>query len=123
MSIAKVTILGNVGGSPESRYTPSGAMNVTFSVAVNHKRGDTENTMWFRVTAWGKLAEVMDRLTHEGALGKGREVLVIGDLNARDYQAADGTSRTSLDVSADTIRLAGSREQARPDAPLTEVPF
>ena len=40
MSIANITIVGNVGGDPETRYTPSGTMNVRFSVAVNHRRTD-----------------------------------------------------------------------------------
>lgn len=119
-SIAKVTILGNLGRDPESRYTPNGKQNVSFSIAVSRKFNDQENTTWFRVTAWGRLAEVLDTLTQQGALHKGKQVLVIGDLEQREWTAQDGTVKQNLEVTADTVQLTGSRE---PQAASTEAPF
>lgn len=114
MSLAKVTLLGNLGRDPETRYTPNGRMNVTFSVAASRRWNDAggnlqENTTWFRVTAWGRLAETLDKLTQQGALAKGRQVLVIGSIELREYTGQDGQARTSLDVNADEVQLAGSR--------------
>jgi single-strand DNA-binding protein len=128
--IAKLTLVGNLGRDPETRYTPNGRMNVTFSVAVTHRRSDggggyTESTDWFNVKAWGRLAETLDRLTQQGALGKGKQVFVAGSFEARAYQANDGTQRTSLDVNADEVLLLGSRDTA--DAPVErdfdDLPF
>ena len=112
--IAKVTIVGNLGRDPETRYLPSGVMNVSFTMAVTRRRTDQngqqqESTTWFRVTAWRKLAEIIDGLAQRGAVVKGRQVLVIGSIEAREYQGQDGQMRTSLDVTADEFQLLGTR--------------
>jgi single-strand DNA-binding protein len=115
--IAKVTIVGNLGRDPETRYLPSGVMNVSFTMAVTRRRTDQngqqqESTTWFRVTAWRKLAEIIDGLAQRGAVGKGRQVLVIGTIEAREFQGQDGQTRTSLDVTAVEFQLLGNRADA-----------
>lgn len=115
MSLAKVTIIGNLGRDPETRYTPSGALNVQFSVASSRRWRDSqgqdqENTTWFRVTAWGRLAETMVTLSERGALTKGKQVYVEGRIEAREFTGNDGQVRTSLDVNANEIQLLGSRQ-------------
>ena len=112
--ISKVIIVGNLGRDPEVRYTPNGTMNVQFSVAVNRRYRDQsgqqqETTTWYRVTAWGRLAESMVSLTESGALAKGRQVFVEGRLEPREYQDQSGQTRTSLDVNASEFQLLGSR--------------
>lgn len=111
---AKVTVLGNLGRDPETRYTQSGRMNVSFSVASSRRFTDQsgtqqEKTTWFNVTAWGKLAETLDKLAQDGYLAKGRNVLVSGRIESREYTAQSGEQRFSLDVSADEVVLAGNR--------------
>lgn len=112
--ISKVTIIGNLGRDPETRYTPNGTMNVQFSIAVNRTFRDQggqqqERTNWFRITAWGKLAEIMDGMTQNGYLTKGKQVYVEGRLDAREYQDQSGQTKTSLDVNATEIQLLGTR--------------
>jgi single-strand DNA-binding protein len=109
---AHLTLVGNIGRDPETRYTPNGQMNLTFTMAVNTKRGQEEVTNWFRVTAWGRLAETLDGLSQQGALAKGREVFVAGTFVAREYQSQQGETRTSLDVRADAVQLIGGRESS-----------
>ena len=114
--ISKVILVGNRGRDPETRYTPNGAMNVQFSMAVSRRftQGgqQQEKTNWFRVTAWGKLAEILDGMTQNGYLTKGKQVYVEGRLDAREYQDQQGQTRTSLDVNATEIQLLGSRPDA-----------
>jgi len=130
--IAKVTLIGNLGRDPETKYTPSGAMNLSFSMAVSRRWTDQagvqqERTTWFRVTAWRKLAEILDQLTQSGALVKGKQVYVAGTIEAREYTGQDGQARTSLDVTADEVQLLGARDGSQPQsAPAPdheEVPF
>jgi single-strand DNA-binding protein len=114
-AIAKVTLIGNLGRDPETRYTPSGALNVQFTVATNRRWTDQsgqqqERTTWFRVTAWRRLAEVLVQLSEQGALTKGKQVYVYGSLEAREYQDQNNQTRTSLDVTADDFLLLGSRQ-------------
>ena len=113
-----VIIVGNVGKDPEMRYTPSGQAVTSFSVATN--RGYTNNngeqvkeTTWFRVSAWGKQAETCNQY-----LKKGSKVLVEGRLTCdpatggpRIWQAQDGTSRASFEISAGTVRFLSSRSE------------
>lgn len=126
--IAKISLLGNLGGDPQTRYTPNGKMNVQFSVAVSHRGSDGNDvTSWYRVTAWGWQAEALDKLTQQGALAKGRQVFVAGSLQPREYTNQGGVTRLSLDVNADNVQLAGSRDQndgggARP-ADMGACPF
>jgi single-strand DNA-binding protein len=111
--IAKVTLVGNLGRDPETRYTPNGTMNVQFSVAVTRRRNDQsgpqETTTWFRVTGWGRLAETLDQLTQNGYLAKGKQVYVSGTIEQREYTDQNNQVRTSLDVRADDVILTGSR--------------
>lgn len=113
-SLAKVTVIGNLGRDPETRYTPNGVMNVSFNVAASRRWTDQngqqqERTTWFRVTAWRKLAEILDQLTQSGALVKGKQVYVYGNIEAREYTDQQGQLRTSLDVTADDFQLLGTR--------------
>lgn len=112
MSFAKITLFGNVGRDPETRYTPNGRMNVSFSVAVNRRWNDAsgnqqESTNWFRITGWGRLAETLDKLTQQGALAKGRQVIVTGRFEQREWTGQDGQTRFNLEVTADDVLLVG----------------
>lgn len=126
MSLAKVTIIGNLGRDPETRYSPAGKMSVSFSVATSRKWNDAggnlqENTTWFRITAWNKLAEILDKLTQQGALAKGRQVFVMGNIEQKEWTGQDGQTRTSLEVTADTVQLVGApRESNAAPAPASE---
>jgi single-strand DNA-binding protein len=112
--IAKITLVGNLGRDPETRYTPNGRMNVQFTMAVSRRFNDQsgqqqERTNWYRVTAWGGLAESLDRLAQSGYLAKGKQVYVDGRLEPREYQDQQGQTRMSLDVTANELQLLGSR--------------
>src|SRR5512135_1587143 len=109
-------IVGNLGKDPEMRYTPSGQAVTSFPVASNRKytssNGEQVNeTIWFRVSAWGKQAETCNQY-----LKKGSKVLVEGRLTAdpatggpRVWTSQDGSTRASFEVSAQTVRFLSSR--------------
>lgn len=113
--ISKVILIGNLGRDPETRYTPSGRLNVQFSMAVNRQFRDQsgnqqDRTTWFRVTGWGTLAETMVKLSEQGYLAKGKQIYIEGRLEAREYTDQNGQQRTSLDVNATEMQLLGSRD-------------
>jgi len=111
-----IIIVGNVGRDPEMRYTPSGQAVTSFSVATNRQytnnNGETvKETIWFRVSAWGKTGETCNQY-----LKKGSKVLVEGRLTAdpatggpRVWTGQDGSPRASFEVSAGTVRFLSSR--------------
>lgn len=113
-SLAKITLIGNLGGDPETRYTPQGTLVVNFSLAVNNRRRDAsgnqqETTNWYRISAFGRLAETMVNLSERGYLTKGKQVYIDGNFEAREWTGQDGSTRTSLDVTAREMQLLGQR--------------
>jgi len=103
----KITLIGNLTRDPELRSTASGVTVCSFTIAVNRRfaqQGGERQTDFFRINAWRQLGETCARY-----LAKGRKVAVIGELQARTYQGTDGTTRMSLDVSADEVEFLSPR--------------
>jgi single-strand DNA-binding protein len=107
MSMNKILIIGNLGGDPEMRYVPSGQAVTSFSVATNRRytTADGERhdeTEWFRISAWGRLAETCNQF-----LTKGRQVYVEGRLSSRTYETRDGQTRFVNEITANDVRFLG----------------
>lgn len=109
---------GSIGRDAEVRVTPSGQSVLNFTVANNIGFGERQQTLWIRVTLWGKRAEG----SLQNYLKKGQQVFVSGELSQREYQANDGTTKTSLDLNANIIDLVGKRnEQGQAQQPQQAV--
>jgi len=121
MSFNKITIVGYLGRDPELRYTPQGTAVCKMSVATTERRksaaGETEeHTTWFRVTVWGRQAELANEY-----LGKGRQVYVEGRLRLEEYADREGNQRISPEVTATDIQFLGNRNEfALPQITSTE---
>ena len=109
-------VVGNVGKDPEMRYTPSGQAVTSFSVATNRQytTGNGEQvkeTVWFRVTTWGKQAEVCNQYVKKGmkVLVEGRLTPDKGTGGPRVWTRQDGTPAASFEVTASTVRFLSSR--------------
>ena len=98
-----ITLVGNTGRDADLRYTQTGKAVTGFSMAVSHRyqRNNEwqEETEWFNVSCWG------DRWAESVAnnIRRGNRVMVVGRLSTREYQARDGATRISLEVSASQI--------------------
>ncbi|MCO5188355.1 MAG: single-stranded DNA-binding protein [Anaerolineae bacterium] len=116
MSYQKIIIAGNLGREPELRYLQDGTAVTSLNVATNRSWSNADGeriqeTTWFRVSVWGKRAEVANLY-----LSKGDKVLVEGRLQAdsatggsRLWQRQDGTMSASFEVRAtDFAFLNGS---------------
>jgi single-strand DNA-binding protein len=96
---------GTVGRDAEVRYLPSGQAVLNVTVANNIGFGDKQQTLWVRVALWGKRAEGQ----LQNYLKKGQQVFVSGELTQREYQANDGSTKTSLELNANILDLVGPR--------------
>jgi single-strand DNA-binding protein len=115
----KIIIVGNLGRDPEMRYTPQGTPVTNFSVATNRRWTNPdgspgEETIWFRISAWGKLGETCNQY-----LSKGRQVLVEGRLRPdpatggpRIWTRQDGTAGASFEITALNVRFLGGRAES-----------
>jgi len=105
----KITLIGNLTHDPEVRSTPNGVTVCSFTIAVNRKfapQGGEKVTDFFRINAWRQLGETCARY-----LSKGKKIAVIGELQARTYEAKDGTTRMSLDVQADEVEFLSPKQK------------
>jgi single-strand DNA-binding protein len=104
MALCKAMIIGNLGADPEMRYTPNGRPVTQFNVAVNQSTKNqqtgewVEETDWFRVSVWGDRAERAAENLH-----KGNRVFVEGRFKTRQFEGRDGQTRTSLEITADSV--------------------
>ncbi len=104
----KVMLIGNVGKDPEMRYTANGKAVATFSVACNRVRNGPEGerleeTDWFDIVTWDKLAELCSQF-----LQKGRQAYVEGRLQSRSWEGQDGQKHYKTEVVAQTVLFLGS---------------
>lgn len=128
-----ITILGNLGKDPEMRFTPSGSAVCSFSVATSRSYTKNEEkvkeTVWFRVTTWGKLAEICNEY-----LKKGSKVLVVGRLipdlttgGPRTWEASDGSTKASFEINAQEVKFLSpkgvAKETSQDDNGVDEIPF
>ena len=111
--LKKVQLTGRLGADPEMRYTPQGSAVTTFRVACNRtwkdREGNThDDTEWFRIVAWDKLAEICNQY-----LTKGSKVYIEGRLQTRKWTDQSGQERyTSEVITQDMIMLSGRNESA-----------
>lgn len=106
----KMTAIGNVGSDPEMRYTPGGNAVTSFSLATNRsyntRDGERrEETEWFRVVAWDRLAEICNQF-----VTKGRQVYVEGRLKSDSWVGNDGQTRFRNEIIAREVKFLGGRQ-------------
>ena len=105
MTLNKIMVIGNVGSDPEMRYTPNGNPVTSFSVATNRRYTTSdgekrEETEWFRVSAWNRLAETCNQY-----VTKGMKVYVEGRLQSKPWVGNDGQPKAGNEISANTVQF------------------
>lgn len=111
-SLNKVMIIGNVGKDPELRYTPDGTPTTKFTVAVGRtwrtpEGEQKEETEWFNVVTWRKLAETCSNYVY-----KGQKVYVEGRLQTRRWTDPQGVEKRFVDLIASQVVFLGKPKSA-----------
>ena len=107
-----ITILGRIGQEPELRDVGENKV-VKLSVAVKSfsKRGDgptQEDTTWFSVIAWNKIAENCAKY-----LEKGSQVAVEGRMSSRKYTPEGGAEKIVWELVAHKVHFVGSKTEKK----------
>ena len=116
-SVNRVIIIGNLGRDPEQRFMPSGDAVTNLAVATTSSWKDKatgekrEETEWHRISAFGKLAEIMAQY-----LKKGSQVYIEGSLRTRKYTDKDGVEKYATEIRADTMQMLGANPHRNPDS-------
>jgi single-strand DNA-binding protein len=101
----QITVVGNLTGDPELRFTPNGDAVTNFTVASSTRRLNKQTNEWedgettfIRCNVWRQYAEnVAESLT------RGMRVIVTGRLSVRQYEKQDGTKGTSVECQVDDV--------------------
>jgi single-strand DNA-binding protein len=107
----KIMLIGNLGRDPEMTYTPDGKAITKFSVAVNRYSKDRQSgerkdeTTWFYVVAFERLAELCGQYLH-----KGSKVYLEGRMTSRKYTNKDGIEVTAWDVILNDMQMLDTKE-------------
>jgi single-strand DNA-binding protein len=109
-SLNKVMLIGNLGRDPELKMTPSGQALARFSVATTetwkNPQGEKQTkTEWHNIVVWGKQAEVAEKY-----LRKGKQVLIEGRIQYREYTDQAGVKKTACDIRCDNFVMLGRME-------------
>jgi len=124
-----IIIVGNLGRDPEMRYTSGGQAVTNFNVATNRQYTSSDGTsvketIWFRISVWGKQAESCNTY-----LKKGSKVLIEGRLvpdqatgGPRIWNRQDGSPAAQYEISANTVRFLSSRGEVEGELPYGETP-
>lgn len=108
----RVEIIGHLGKDPEMRFTPNGNPTTSFSVAVGRKYTTTdgerkEETEWFNVVCWNKLAELANQY-----LAKGRLVYISGRQHTNSWESQDGVKHYRTELIAYEMQFLSPRQEA-----------
>ena len=110
-SLNKVSLIGNLGADPETRYTTSGDAVTNIRLATTETWKDKnsgaqkEATEWHRVVFYGRLAEVAGQY-----LKKGSQVYIEGKIKTRKWQDKDGQDRYTTEIQAGEMKMLGGRQ-------------
>ena len=123
-----IIIVGNLGRDPEMRFTPTGQAVTNFSVATNRQYTASDGTkvketIWFRISAWGKSAEICNQYLRKGSrvLVEGRLVPDMKTGGPRIWEGQNGPA-ASFEVSANTVRFLSSRDDEESGVASGEFP-
>jgi len=97
-----VQLVGRLGNDPELRYTQAGKSVSNFRIATNEFYGGNKYTEWHRIVVWGKTAENCAQY-----LSKGRQVLVQGRIQTRQWEDREGTRRYTTEIIAQRVEFLG----------------
>ena len=118
MNINKIIIAGRLTKDPEIKTTPDGTTITNFSLAVNRYYKDKEETEFFNVVTFNKVAENVGKY-----LSKGAVAIVEGRLQTRNWEDKEGNKRTSVEVVADNVQFGPKQNKEEDEIDTSNIDF
>ncbi len=109
-SLNRALLIGNVGNDPEIRTINNQEKVASFRLATTERYKDRngevkESTEWHQVTAWGKMADIVEKFVKKGC-----QLYVEGKITTRKWTDKDGNDRFTTEIRAEGIQILGKRE-------------
>ena len=110
-SVNRVTLIGNLGADPETRFMPNGDAVANIRLATTESWKDKasgekkEITEWHRVVLYRKLGEIAGQY-----LKKGSTVYIEGRIRTRKWQDKEGQDRYTTEIEANEMQMLGGKQ-------------
>ena len=114
-----ISIHGRLTRDPEVRQTPSGVSVCNFTVAVDRnytKQGEDKQTDFFDCVAWRGLADMISKF-----FNKGKEIVVVGEMQSRKWQDKDGNNRTAWEIIASSVDFCGAKSHTSNEPKFSDI--
>jgi len=98
-----VQLIGRPGMDPEVKTIANDRKMARFTLAtndfyVNNKGERVEETQWHNLVAWGKTAEIVEKLVK-----KGKEIVIEGKLTTNSWEDKEGVKHYNVEVVVNEI--------------------
>lgn len=101
----KVVLIGTLVKDVELRYTKKSVPVASYTIAINTKYGEKQETDYINITTWGRSAEFVSKY-----FGKGQPIAITGRLKNKNYES-NGVKHYSMEVVTEEIDFVGSRKE------------
>lgn len=107
--------VGRLATDVEARTTAKGTALASFRVAIprRYKREGQPDADFFRVTAWGKQAEVINQY-----FSKGKQIAFTGRIEINKYTDKSGIEHSTPDITLETFDFIGPKDETATQVPL-----
>lgn len=102
----KVHLIGNLVKDPELRYTKQNIPVASYTIAINSRYGEQQQTDFINISSWGKSGEFVKKY-----FKKGQPIAITGRLKNRNYEDNNGVKHYSMEVVTEDIEFVGSKKE------------
>lgn len=102
----RVCLIGNLVKTPDLRYTQNNTPVASYTIAINNRHGEKQETDYINITTWGKRAEFVTKY-----FTKGQAIAITGRLKNKNYEDKNGIKHYSYEVVTEEIEFAGSKKE------------
>lgn len=102
----KVHLIGNLTRDPELRYTKHNTPVASYTIAINTRYGELQETNFINITSWGKSGEFVSKY-----FKKGQPIALTGRLKNKNYEDSQGIKHYSIEVTTEDIEFVGNKKQ------------
>lgn len=102
----RVCLIGNLVKTPDLRYTQNNTPVASYTIAINNRHGEKQETDYINITTWGKRAEFVTKY-----FTKGQAIAITGRLKNKNYEDKNGIKHYSYEVVTEDIEFAGTKKE------------
>lgn len=104
----KVHLIGNLTKDPELRYTKQNIPVASYTIAINNRYGEKQQTDFINISTWGKSGEFIKKYFQ-----KGQAIAITGRLKNKNYEDNNGNKHYSMEVVTEDIEFVGSKKEIK----------